>query len=92
MTNRGIIGRKLKTRLGFKECITERDFIGILQERIRLVVRINVEEDRHVHLFTRVQSLLLKTETLNLIEVRPGLEGDNVVGGNPINWPETFQH
>ena len=78
--NTRIICWELQSRLGLKECITKCDFIRVLQERIRLVVRVDVEEDRHVHLLSRVQSLLFKTEALDLIEICSSLERNDIVG------------
>ena len=85
-----VISGELKTRLRLEECITESDLVGVFQERVRLVVRVDVEEDWHVDLLARVKPLLLETEALDLIEVCPGLEGHNIVGGDPVNWPEMF--
>ena len=78
--NARIICWELQSRLGLKECITECDFIGIFQEWIRLVVRVDVEEDRHVHLLPGIQSLLFKAEALDLIEVCSSLERNDIVG------------
>lgn len=43
----------------------------------------DVEEDGHVHLLAAAQPLLLETETLDLVEVRPGPHRGHVVGGHP---------
>jgi hypothetical protein len=43
---------------------------------------VNVEEDRHVHLLTRPQPLLLKAEALDLVEVVRRLVRHNVVRGH----------
>uniref|UniRef100_A0A6B0UTK0 Putative secreted protein n=1 Tax=Ixodes ricinus TaxID=34613 RepID=A0A6B0UTK0_IXORI len=37
------------------------------------------------YLFVWVQTLLLKTEALNLVEILPSLVGNNVVRGNAVN-------
>ena len=39
------------------------------------------------HLFLGVQSLFLKTEALNLIEVEAGLKGDHIVRRYSCHWP-----
>ena len=78
--NTRVICWELQSRLGLEECIAKCDFICIFQERIIDVVRVDVEEDGHVHLLSRVQSLLFKTEALDLVKVSPSLEGNNIVG------------
>ena len=78
--NTRVIGWELQSRLGLEECIAECDFICIFQEWICLDVGVYVEEDRHVHLLSRVQSLLFKTEALDLVKVGPGFERNNIVG------------
>ena len=78
--NSRIIRWELKSGLGLKECITEGDFICIFQEWICLVVGVYVEEDRHVDFLPRVESLLFKTEALDLVKVGPGFERNNIVG------------
>ena len=86
--NRRVISRKLETGLRLKECIAESDLIGIFQEGVGLVVRVDVEEDRHVDLLPRVEPLLLETEALDLVEVGPGLERNHIVGRNPVDRSE----
>ena len=88
--NRRVISRKLETRLRLEECIAESDLIGIFQEGVGLVVRVDVEEDRHVDLLTRVEPLLLETEALDLVEVGPGLKRNHIVGRNPVDRSEIF--
>ena len=88
--NRRVISRKLETRLRLEECIAESDLIGIFQEGVGLVVRVDVEEDRHIDLLTRVKPLLLETEALDLVEVGPGLERNHIVGRNPVDRSEIF--
>ena len=77
--NTRIICWELQPGLGLKECIAECDFVCVLQEWIRLVVRVDIEENRHVHLLSRVQSLLFKAEALDLIEVCSSLERNDIV-------------
>ena len=54
------ISRSWKTKvrlqvvlLGLEEGVGECDFVGILQEGVIHVVRVDVEEDWHVHLTTK---------------------------------------
>ena len=42
------------------------------------------------HLFLGVQSLFLKTEALDLIEVEAGLKGDHIVRRYSCHWPVSW--
>lgn len=44
--------------------------INPLHIRIRRKIRINEEENRHIHRLPRIKLLLLKAEALNLAEIR----------------------
>ncbi|POS81772.1 hypothetical protein EPUL_006058, partial [Erysiphe pulchra] len=56
-----------------EESVVERDGINTLHGRVLQELRIDVEEDWHVHRLALVEPLLLKTETLDLAEIRRNL-------------------
>ena len=58
---------------------------AIFQEGIFEELRVDVKEDWHVDLFAGIQPLLLETEALDLVEIRPGLEGDHVVRADAVD-------
>lgn len=74
--------------LRLEKRITQRDSLNALHTRILCKLRIDVEEDRHVHSFSSVQSLFLKAETLNLAKVWSDLSGCDRVCGytNDVFW------
>lgn len=74
--------------LRLEERIAQCDSLNALHARILCKFRIDVEEDRHVHRFPSIQSLLLEAETLNLAKVWSDLSRCNGVGGyaNDVFW------
>lgn len=56
--------REFLTLLGLKEGVGQCDGVHPGHPGVIIKLRVNVEEDGHVHLFVRVQTLLLKAETL----------------------------
>ena len=83
-----VISWQLEPWLGLKECVGQGDGVRVLQEGVCCVIRVDVEEDWHVHLLPRIKPLLLEAEALNLVEVSSSLEGNHIVGRNPINRPD----
>mmetsp|Transcript_1784 Transcript_1784/g.5195 ORF Transcript_1784/g.5195 Transcript_1784/m.5195 type:complete len:285 (-) Transcript_1784:426-1280(-) len=65
-----------------KECVRQREVVDLLHAGVGGELGVQVEEHRHVYLLPRPQLLLLKAEALYLVEVRAGLLGRDVVGGN----------
>merc|ERR1719168_383387 len=68
-----------------QKIVTQGNFIAFLQKWIFVNIRINVEEDRHVNLFTRIQSLFFKTKTLDFVEICTSFKWHNIIGRNSIN-------
>lgn len=56
--------------LRLEERVTQRHSLNPLHVDVVHKVRINIEENRHVHCLARIQPLLLKAKTLNLAEIR----------------------
>lgn len=67
---------------GLKEGVRQSNGVHSSHPRVGVKLGVNVEEYWHVHLFVRVQSLLLEAEALYLVEVLSSLKGDYVVGGD----------
>lgn len=67
--------------LRLEECITQCDRLDTLHIDVLCKLRIDVEEDWHIHCFSCIQSLLLKAKTLNLAKVRGDLSRRNRIGG-----------
>ena len=67
--------------LRFEERIAQRDRLNTLHVDVLCKLRIDVEEDWHIHCFSCIQSLLLKAKTLNLAKVRGDLSRRNRIGG-----------
>lgn len=66
-----------------KQGITKGDGGDILHVGIVQEIRVNEEEDRHVHILARGQSLLFEAKALDLVEVVAGTVGSDIVGGDP---------
>lgn len=75
-----------------KECITQSNLLDPLHIRIIHKVRINVEENRHIHRLARIQPLLLKTKTLDLTEIGRYLCGRHAVCGNAYDVSIALVH
>ena len=56
--------RQLLALLGLEEGVGEGDGVDPRHARILIKLRVDVEEDGHVHFLVRVQPLLFKAETL----------------------------
>ena len=52
-----------------EESVREGDMADILHLRIIQEGRVDVKKDGHVHFFLRLETLLLKAKTLNLVEI-----------------------
>lgn len=74
--------RQLLSLFGLEEGVGQSDGVHSGHPRVGVELGVDVEEDGHVDLLVRVQPLLLEAETLYLVEVLSGLEGDHVVGGD----------
>jgi hypothetical protein len=65
-----------------EESVAECDFIDARHGRVLGKLRVDVEEDGHVHLLVRVQPLLLKAETLDLVKVLASLRYKSTLVSN----------
>jgi len=74
--------RELLTLLGLEEGVGQSDGVHAGHPRVLVELRVDVEEDGHVDLLVRVQTLLLEAETLDLVEVLSRIKGHHVVGGD----------
>ena len=59
--------------------IRQKDVLLACQIRIVVDGRVQVEQERQVHRFLRVEKLILETKTLNLVEVQRRLLWENLV-------------
>jgi hypothetical protein len=71
--------------LCLEECITQSDSLDTLHTRILCELRIDVEEDRHVHCLSSIQPLFLEAETLDLAKVWSDLSWCDRIGGHANN-------
>jgi hypothetical protein len=67
--------------LRLEESITQCNRLNTLHIDVLCKLRIDVEEDWHIHCFSCIQSLLLEAKALNLAKVRGDLSGRNRIGG-----------
>ena len=67
--------------LRLEERITQCDRLDTLHIDVLCKLRVDVEEDCHIHCFSCIQSLLLKAKTLNLAKVWGDLSRRDRVGG-----------
>lgn len=65
-----------------EERITQCHCLNTLHVHVIEQIRIQVEEYRHVHGFSRIETLLFETEALDLAEIRRTLRGRHTVGGH----------
>jgi hypothetical protein len=63
-----------------KKCIAQGNLLNPLHVRIIHEIRVNIEENRHIDCLPSIQSLLLKTETLDFAEIRRYLTRGDTVG------------
>jgi hypothetical protein len=71
--------------LRLEERIAQSDSLNALHTRILCELRIDVEEDRHVHCLSSIQPLFLEAETLDLAKVWSDLSWCDRVGGHANN-------
>ena len=72
-------GREFESRLRLEEGVREVDGVGVFQERVVGVLRVDIEEDGHVDFVVGVEPLLLEAEALDLVEVLSGFERNDIV-------------
>lgn len=70
---------------GSKKGVAQGDEIDVPHPGVVADVRVDEEEDGHVHRLSRIQFLLVKAKTLDLGEVRGGNVRGDVVGGDADN-------
>jgi hypothetical protein len=69
----------LKALFRLEEGVRESDVGNILEEWVLAELGVDVKKDGEVHLFARIESLLLETEALNFVEIGGDVEGDHVI-------------
>src|SRR6266496_1584611 len=79
------LGPSLLSGLLTEKRITQRNLLNSLHIRIVHKIRINIEENRHIHRLPSVQSLFLKAEALNLAKIRSNLSWRNTIRRYPNN-------
>ena len=67
--------------LRLEERITQCDRLDTLHIDVLCKLRVDVEEDWHIHCFSCIQFLLFEAETLYLAKVRGDLSRRNRIGG-----------
>lgn len=75
---------------GFEEGVTQCHSLYALHVHIIEQIRVQVEENGHVHSLARIETLLLEAETLDLTEVRRTLGRCHTVGSNSDDVLVTF--
>lgn len=65
-----------------EERITQCHCLNTLHVHVVEQIRIQVEEYRHIHGLSRIETLLFETEALDLAEIRRTLRGRHTVGGH----------
>lgn len=73
-----------------EECIGKGDGINSLHCRILREIRIDEEENRHVHGFPGIQLLFFEAKALDLAEVRSDLSGRDTVRRDSDDIRRTF--
>ena len=68
-----------------EESIAQSDSVDFVHRGVIVEVRVNEEEDWHIHRLSSIKPLLLETEALDFAEIGRHLSGCDAIGSHPYD-------